>query len=151
MWLVYKHPSNPQVPEEQLNKFDWMTNDESLCSAQTPYIYPGFNGTYHCRQTYLSMVNLLDQFIGNVTQQLKDGGFWDNTLVVFSSDSLSALLWFCPSAAQMEPPYICPRLAATTILCAAANTRSLRAACAPQPSYLVATCLRLCAARSSLV
>jgi arylsulfatase A-like enzyme len=76
------------VPEEQLNKFNWMTNDESMCSAQTPYIYPGFNGTYQCRQTYLSMVNMLDQFIGNVTQQLKDGGFWNNTLVVFSADSL---------------------------------------------------------------
>ena len=39
-----------QVPEDQLNKFDFMTDDESLCSQQTPYIYPGFNGTYHCRQ-----------------------------------------------------------------------------------------------------
>ena len=64
-----------------------MTNDESGCSAQTTYIYPGFNGTYHCRQTYLSMVNLLDGIIGNVTAQFQQRGLWNNTLVVFSSDS----------------------------------------------------------------
>ena len=39
------------------------------------------------RQTYMSMVNLLDTSIGNLTQQLKDKGFWDNTVLVFSSDS----------------------------------------------------------------
>ena len=38
-------------------------------------------------QTYLSMVNLLDNSIGNITQQLKDRGLWNNTILVFSSDS----------------------------------------------------------------
>ena len=39
-----------QVPEYQYNNFSFMTDDESECSQQTPYIYPGFNGTYKCRQ-----------------------------------------------------------------------------------------------------
>lgn len=43
-------------------------------------------------QTYLSMVNLLDNLIGNLTQQLKDKGFWDNTVLVFSSDSASMVI-----------------------------------------------------------
>lgn len=76
-----------QVPEDQLNKFNFMTNDESECSQQTPYIYPGFNGTYHCRQTYLSMVNLLDDTIGNITTLLKAKGMWNNTLIVLSADN----------------------------------------------------------------
>ena len=37
--------------------------------------------------SYLSMVNLMDQLIGNVTQQLKDRGLWNNTIMVFTSDS----------------------------------------------------------------
>ena len=70
-----------------------MTDDESECSQQTPYIYPGFNGTYKCRQTYSSMVNLLDSLVGNVTQQFVDLGLWDNTLMVFTSDSMQPGCW----------------------------------------------------------
>ena len=33
------------------------------------------------------MVNLMDQLIGNVTQQLRDRGMWNNTIMVFTSDS----------------------------------------------------------------
>ena len=46
-------PPPPQVPEAQLDKFGFMDDDESLCDAQTPYIYPGqpANATFRCRQT----------------------------------------------------------------------------------------------------
>ncbi len=69
-----------------------MTDDESECSQQTPYVYPGFNSTYKCRQIYSSTVNMLDMLVGNVTAQFVQRGLWNNTLMVFSADSMRGTL-----------------------------------------------------------
>lgn len=65
-------------------------DDESLCAANDPFIYPDFNGTqsdYHCRSVVQSMVNLLDIIIGNITLKLKENNLWENTLIVFTGDN----------------------------------------------------------------
>ena len=47
-----------QVPEELYNKFGWMTDDESECSLNTTYVYPGWNSsdTFQCRQLYVHII-----------------------------------------------------------------------------------------------
>ena len=65
-----------------------MGDDESACSAQTPYIFPGSSASdFKCRQQYHSMVNLLDDNLRNITDALKRRGVWNETLMVFSSDN----------------------------------------------------------------
>lgn len=77
-----------QVPPEQLAKFAFMTDDETDCSAQTPYIYPGSTpADYRCRAQYAAMVSLLDDFIGNLTTVLKQRGMWDDTFILFTTDN----------------------------------------------------------------
>merc|ERR1712154_747434 len=54
-------------------------------------VYPGFNASdaenWNCRSIYQSMINLLDEIVGNITAKLKAENLWDNTLLVFSSDN----------------------------------------------------------------
>ncbi|CAE7326290.1 Arsb [Symbiodinium sp. KB8] len=77
-----------QVPQSYLDAFDFMGDDESACSAQTPYIFPGSSASdFKCRQQYHSMVNLLDDNLRNITDALKRRGVWNETLMVFSSDN----------------------------------------------------------------
>jgi arylsulfatase B len=77
-----------QVPELWLDQFGWVTDDESLCAAQTPYIFPGStNSSYRCRSQYEAMVALLDDVIGNLTGLIKQKGVWDDTLMVLSTDN----------------------------------------------------------------
>eukprot|EP01084_Bolivina_argentea_P003680 6923_1 len=74
------------VPKDKLI-FNF-NNDESNCSNDSPYVYPGFTGTFHCRSIYHSMVSLLDEIIGNITSKLKQNpAIWNNTLIVFSTDN----------------------------------------------------------------
>jgi len=82
-----------QVPQDQLAKFGWVTDDEQQCSAQTPYIFPGSGpGDYRCRSQYEAMVNTLDGVLGNVTGTIKSAGLWDGTLMVLTSDNGGPLI-----------------------------------------------------------
>jgi arylsulfatase A-like enzyme len=77
-----------QVPKDQLDKFAFVTDDETACQAQTAYIYPGSGPSdYRCRAQYLAMVNLLDGVLGNITDTLKAKGMWDETLMILTSDN----------------------------------------------------------------
>jgi arylsulfatase B len=76
-----------QVPEDWLRRFQF-DNDESICQAQTPYIFPGSStADYKCRSQYHAMVSLLDEVLGNITDLLKARGLWEDTLMVLSSDN----------------------------------------------------------------
>jgi arylsulfatase I/J len=81
-----------QVPKRYYDKFGFMTDDESKCSAQTVKglhsIDPHFPELeYKCRQQYHAMVSIMDDVVGNLTTALKAKGMWENTLVIFSSDN----------------------------------------------------------------
>lgn len=77
-----------QVPQEWLQEFDWITDDEAACQQQTPYIFPGSTAAdYRCRSQYSAMVALLDSVLGNLTDALKSRGMWQDTLMVLSSDN----------------------------------------------------------------
>merc|ERR1711976_1102286 len=81
-----------QVPKEYYDKFDFMTDDEGKCAAQTVKgvhsIDPRYPELpYKCRQQYHAMVMVMDEVVGNVTQAMKAKGMWDNTLVIMSSDN----------------------------------------------------------------
>lgn len=100
-----------QVPRTYLDAFDFMTDDEGACSAQTPYIFPGSRASdFKCRQQYHSMVNLLDDNLRNITDSLKRRGVWNETLMVFSSDNGEQLatlpwaLWSCLVATHCKTP-----------------------------------------------
>lgn len=80
-----------QIDKDYYTIFD---NDESNCSVNDPFIYPGFNktdnttiSTYHCRSIVQSMINLLDIIVGNITTILKENGLWNNTLIIFTGDN----------------------------------------------------------------
>ena len=86
-FIVYaSHLSHDPLQMDSMYYSIW-DNDESNCSANDPYIYPGYNGTNHCRSVVQSMVNLLDIIIGNITMILKERGLWENTLIVFTGDN----------------------------------------------------------------
>jgi arylsulfatase A-like enzyme len=84
-----------QVPQAYLDKFDFMDNDEDQCKAQTQYIIPPSRDgkqsldqpKYSCRKQYHSMVNLLDDIVGEIVEEFKSAGLWDNTIMIFTSDN----------------------------------------------------------------
>ena len=52
---------------------------------------PPYSGVYHDnekpRASFAAMVSLLDKYVGEVMQELKDLGIDDNTIVIFTSDN----------------------------------------------------------------
>jgi hypothetical protein len=76
-----------QVPQEWLQTFAFVPDDEPICMAQTPYIFPGSNKTdYRCRAQYETLVAILDANVKNITDNLKAKGYWnDSTYPVQSS------------------------------------------------------------------
>eukprot|EP00036_Acanthoecidae_sp_10tr_P003623 CAMPEP_0182938072 /NCGR_PEP_ID=MMETSP0105_2-20130417/43199_1 /TAXON_ID=81532 ORGANISM="Acanthoeca-like sp., Strain 10tr" /NCGR_SAMPLE_ID=MMETSP0105_2 /ASSEMBLY_ACC=CAM_ASM_000205 /LENGTH=553 /DNA_ID=CAMNT_0025077337 /DNA_START=14 /DNA_END=1675 /DNA_ORIENTATION=+ len=66
-WATHIVHGPLQVPDDQLAKFSFI-NDTS-------------------RAHYRSMVNWIDGSIGRVVQKTKDLGFYDNLLIIFSSDN----------------------------------------------------------------
>ncbi len=56
--------------------------------TDTPYYgQKGYLPCAHPRATYAGMISLLDNYVGQVLQTLKEQGLDDNTLVVFTSDN----------------------------------------------------------------
>ena len=73
-----------QVPADYLARWNStvVPDDEALCAAQTPYIFPGSTaGDYRCRAQYSTLVGIMDENIGIVTDLLKAKGWWNETLV----------------------------------------------------------------------
>ena len=78
-----------QVPQQYLDQFDFISDDETQCKVQTRNILkPGDKQPpYSCRKQYHSMVKLLDDILKTLVEKLKETGLWDNTLLVFTSDN----------------------------------------------------------------
>ncbi len=71
-----------QAPEEWVQKYVDKFGDEE------PYL--GQNGYFpnrHPHAAYAAMVSYLDNQVGQLEQQLKDLGIYENTLIIFTSDN----------------------------------------------------------------
>lgn len=68
LFLSFQAPHMPlQVPERFLKGYSYIKD--------------------HNRRFYAAMVSCLDEAVGNVTQALKEHGFWEDTVLIFSSDN----------------------------------------------------------------
>jgi len=84
-----------QVPEQYLNRFSFMTNDQGRDCANADVDVPNVlmkerqpvEFEFNCRRQYRATVNLLDDIIGFVSQKLMEKGMWDDLLLVFTSDN----------------------------------------------------------------
>ncbi len=76
-----------QVPRAYLDKFAFMTDDESACNATIPYIYPNSTGPFRCRAQESALINLLDDVVGGIVDALVTRGWWNETFMLFSSDN----------------------------------------------------------------
>ncbi|NLC49943.1 MAG: arylsulfatase [Bacteroidales bacterium] len=54
---------------------------------ETPYSEGGYHDSEKPRASFAAMVSLLDKYVGEVIQELKDLGIDDNTIVIFTSDN----------------------------------------------------------------
>ena len=78
------------IPKEYLLE-DVHEDDEDQCATYTDWIYPGGETdkkSFECRTILQSQVNLLDLIVGQIVDKLKERDFWDNTLLVFSTDNV---------------------------------------------------------------
>jgi arylsulfatase I/J len=78
-----------QVPEDKMDAFIGLGDDESMCSAQTLRINPVFDdgNKFECRATYSAMVNTLDDVVGDLKKALVDTNQYNDTLIIFTSDN----------------------------------------------------------------
>ena len=54
---------------------------------ETPYTGGGYHDSEKPRASFAAMVSLLDKYVGEVLQELKELGIDDNTIVIFTSDN----------------------------------------------------------------
>jgi arylsulfatase A-like enzyme len=68
LYVPYLATHDPlEAPQSEINKFKHIPN--------------------HKRQIKAAMISLMDQSIGVIVQNLKDLGYWNNTILVFSADN----------------------------------------------------------------
>jgi len=71
-----------QAPREWIDYYVEKFGDEEPYLGERSY-FP----SRHPRATYAAMVSYLDEQVGQLVQQLKDQGIYDNTLIIFTSDN----------------------------------------------------------------
>ena len=77
-----------QVPEEWYARFPGVRDDEAACGDDIPHVWPGANrSVLACRRQYIAMVALMDEVVGNLTGALRARGWWDETLLLLTSDN----------------------------------------------------------------
>jgi len=71
-----------QAPQQLVQYYVDKLGEEDPYNGQKGY-FP----TRYPRATYAAMITYLDQQVGELVQELKDLGLYDNTLIIFSSDN----------------------------------------------------------------
>ena len=86
-FLYYPDPlphASMQAPERWVEYYHKKFGDEK------PFLGGGYVPCRYPRATYAAMVSLFDEHVGQIVQQLKDAGVYENTIIVFSSDNGSS-------------------------------------------------------------
>ncbi len=84
-FLFYASPI-PHLPLQAPKR--WVDYYEKKFGAEHPYSGgKGYFPTYSPRATYAAMVSYLDEQVGELVDQLKADGLYENTLIVFTSDN----------------------------------------------------------------
>lgn len=88
-FFLYWATTIPHVPLQAPKK--WVDYYVQKFGDEEPYIgQEGRGGYFPCRYpraTYAAMISYLDEQVGQLVQQLKDLGLYENTLIMFSSDN----------------------------------------------------------------
>lgn len=69
-----------QVTKKALKRYEGRFDDR-------PSVSNGYLPCYRPRQTYAAMISLLDDYVGQIMETLKEQGLLENTLVIFTSDN----------------------------------------------------------------
>lgn len=84
-FLYYASPL-PHLPLQIPKKYQ--TKYHEVIGAELPYTGgKSYFPNQYPRATYAAMINLLDQQVGELVDQLKALGLYDNTLIIFTSDN----------------------------------------------------------------
>ena len=69
-----------EIPSDKLQTYD---DDENYSQKNNDYIYPSFTdgGSFKCRSTTQSQVNLMDEIIGSIVSKLKELSLYEKTLL----------------------------------------------------------------------
>ena len=80
-----------EVPEPWLARYAYMgEDDEGACNATLPTgVFPGAPASLpvRCRRQGAALVGMLDEIVGNLSASLRARGWWDDTLLIWSSDN----------------------------------------------------------------
>lgn len=84
-FLYWANPI-PHVPLQAPKK--WVDHYREKFGEEKPYLGDkGYFPTRYPRATYAAMISYMDEQLGELIEQLKDSGQYDNTLIIFSSDN----------------------------------------------------------------
>lgn len=65
----------------------WVDYYHEKFGDETPYTGSAYFPCRYPRATYAAMISYLDERVGQLIQQLKDEGIYENTLIIFTSDN----------------------------------------------------------------
>lgn len=122
MWTGFIHPHPPfDLPAEWAHKYDGkiphhtssktplsLFAEENKCIADLP----DEESINRMRELYASAVSYVDYNVGRIVQALKDYGYYDNTLIIFTSDhgemlgDLDTYQKFLPHDGSSKIPFI---------------------------------------------
>jgi arylsulfatase A-like enzyme len=111
-FFLYWAPTIPHLPLQAPDR--WINYYVKKFGDETPYNGrkkgEGYFPQRFPRATYAAMVSYLDEQVGLLTQQLKDLGLYEKTLIIFTSDNGptgSGISWFKSAGPfRSEPGYV---------------------------------------------